>query len=43
MRNTLFVLLRKLIKAEWHMHMYVNKATIGSDNGLVPNRHQAII
>ena len=33
-----------LIHWGWVMHIYINKLTIvGSDNGLSPGRHQAII
>ena len=31
------------MEAEWRMHASVSKAIIDSDNGLSPNRRQAII
>ena len=29
--------------AKWCIYAWMKKATIGSDNGLLPDRHQAII
>ena len=33
----------QLIEADWQMYASVNQAIIGSDNGLPPDRRQAII
>ena len=33
----------QLIEAEWHIYASVNKAIIGSNNGLSPGRRQPII
>ena len=33
----------KLTETEWHIYASVNYTIIGSDNGLLPGRHQAII
>ena len=33
----------QLIEAEWRIYASVNYTIIGSDNGLLPVRHQAII
>ena len=33
----------QLIEAEWRIYASVNYAIIDSDNGLSPDRHQAII
>ena len=32
-----------LIEAEWRIYAQFNQATVGSDNGLSPEQHQAII
>ena len=32
-----------IIEAEWRIYASLDLATIGSDNGLLPHRHQAII
>ena len=33
----------QLVEAEWRIYASLNLAIIGSDNGLLPDRHQAII
>ena len=33
----------QLIETEWHIYASLSQAIIGSDNGLSPDRHQAII
>ena len=37
------VLINELIKVEWWLYASVHMAIIGSDNGLLPVWHQAII
>ena len=39
----LFKVMYQLIEVEWCICVSVNKATIGSDNSLLPARHQAIV
>ena len=41
--NFIYNHLYQLIEAEWHIYVSINYASIGSDNGLLPVRHQAII
>ena len=45
LRGSMFTgtMLHLLIQAEWHIYASVDWSTIGSDNGLAPNRRQTVI